>query len=94
VAFQREGAQGGHADADDAADNDGINDDTFVIQGNINRVLEAGQLNQNNGEQVGREEGNQEVLAGEQRRPQEVDGVEDGGGDQGRPAGGGRDAQG
>jgi hypothetical protein len=37
-----------------------INDDTFVIRGNGNRVLDAGQLDPDHGEQVG---GDQEVLA-------------------------------
>jgi hypothetical protein len=30
------------ADQDEAAGNEGINDDTFVIRGNGNRVLDAG----------------------------------------------------
>jgi hypothetical protein len=48
----QEGWQVG-ADQDEAAGNEGINDDTFVIRGNENRVLDAGQLDPNNGEQVG-----------------------------------------
>jgi hypothetical protein len=52
------------ADPDDAAGNDDINDNTYVIQGNGNSVLDVGQLDPapDNAEQVG---GNQEVLAGE-----------------------------
>jgi hypothetical protein len=56
----------------------------------VNRVLDAGQRDHDNGEQVG---GNQEVLAGEQRRLQEADKVEDNGGDQGELARGEQDAQ-
>jgi hypothetical protein len=79
------------ADLDEAADNDDINDNTFVIQGNGNRVLDAGQLDPDNGEHVG---GNQEVLAGEQQRLQEADKGEDDGGAQGGLARGEQDAQG
>jgi hypothetical protein len=50
------------ADLDDAAGNDDVNDNTFVTGGNGNMVLDAGQLDPGNGEQVG---GDQEVLAGE-----------------------------
>jgi hypothetical protein len=56
----QEGWQVG-ADQDEAAGNEEINDDMFVIRGNGNRVLDAGQLDPNNGEQVGRD---QEVLVG------------------------------
>jgi hypothetical protein len=68
------------ADLDDTAGNEEINDNTFVIRGNENRVLDAGQLDPDNGEQVG---GDQEVFAGEQRRTREADEGEDNGGDQG-----------
>jgi hypothetical protein len=37
------------ADLDDAAGNVEINDDTFVIRGNGNRVLDAVQLDPDNG---------------------------------------------
>jgi hypothetical protein len=79
------------ADLDEAAGNEGINDDTFVIRGNGNRVLDAGQLDPNNGEQV---EGDQEVLAGQQRRTREADEGADDDGNQGGLAGGEQDAQG
>jgi hypothetical protein len=69
---QVEGEEGWQVDADldDAAGNVEINDDTFVIRGNGNRVLDAGQLYPDNGEQVG---GDQEVLAGQRRRTREAD---------------------
>jgi hypothetical protein len=79
------------ADLDDAAGNVEINDDTFVIRSNGNRVLDAGQLDPNNGEQVG---GDQEVLAGQRRRTREADKGEDDGGNQGGLARGEQDAQG
>jgi hypothetical protein len=41
------------ADQDEAAGYEGIDGDTFVVRGNGNRVLDAGQLDPNNGEQVG-----------------------------------------
>jgi hypothetical protein len=79
------------ADQDEAAGYKGIDGDTYVVRGNGNRVLEAGQLDPNNGEQAG---GDQEVLAEYHRRIREADeGVEDGG-DQGELAGGDQDAQG
>jgi hypothetical protein len=58
---QVEGEEGWQVDADldDAAGNDEVNDNTFVIRGNGNRVLDAGQLDHDNGEQV---KGDQEVL--------------------------------
>jgi hypothetical protein len=79
------------ADQDEAAGYDGIDGDTYVVIGNGNRVLDAGQLDPNNGEQVG---GDQEELAEYHRRIREADeGVEDGG-DQGKLAGGDQGAQG
>jgi hypothetical protein len=68
-----------------------INDDTFVIRGNGNRVLDAGQLDPDNGEQEG---GDQEVLAGQCRMTREADEREDDGGNQGGLARGEQDAQG
>jgi hypothetical protein len=90
---QGEGEEGWQVDADldDAAGNVEINDDKFVIRGNGNRVLDAGQLDPDNGEQVG---GDQEVLAGQRRRTREADEGEDDSGDQGRLARGEQDAQG
>jgi hypothetical protein len=84
---QGENQEGWHVDADqnEAAGNEGINDDTFVIRGNGNRVLDAGHLDPNNGEQV---VGDQEVLAEHRRRTREADeGTEDDGDHRG-PAGG------
>jgi hypothetical protein len=79
------------ADQDEAAGYEGVDGDTFVVRGNGNRVLDAGQLDPNNGEQVG---GDQEVLAEHHRRIREADeGTEDGG-DQGELAGGDQGAQG
>jgi hypothetical protein len=49
------------ADLDDAAGNDEVNDTTFVIRDNGNRVLDAGQLDSDNGEQ---EEGIRRYLQG------------------------------
>jgi hypothetical protein len=86
----QEGWQVG-ADQDEAAGNEGINDDTFLIRGNGNRVLDAGQLDPNNGEQVG---GDQEVLAGQRGKTREADEGVDDDGDQGGLAGGEQDAQG
>jgi hypothetical protein len=90
---QGEGEEGWQVDADldDAAGNVGINDDTFVIRGNGNRVLDAGQLDPDNGEQVG---GDQEVLAGQPRRTREADKGADNGGNQVGLARGEQDAQG
>jgi hypothetical protein len=68
-----------------------IDGDTYIVRGNGNRVLDAGQLDPNNGEQVG---GDQEELPEFHRRIREVDeGVEDGG-DRGELAGGEHGAQG
>jgi hypothetical protein len=78
-------------DLDGAAGNEGINDDTFIIRGNGNRVLDAGQLDPDNGEQVG---GDQEVLAGQRQRSREADEGADDDGDQGGLARGEQDAQG
>jgi hypothetical protein len=79
------------ADQDEAAGYEGIEGDTYVVRGNRNRVLDAGQIDPNNGEQVG---GDQEALAENHRRIREADdGVEDGG-DQGELAGGDQGAQG
>jgi hypothetical protein len=79
------------ADQDEAAGYEGIDGDTFVVRGNGNRVLDAGQPDPNNGEQVG---GDQEVLAEHHRRIREADeGAEDGG-DLGELAGGDQGAQG
>jgi hypothetical protein len=76
---------------DEADGNEGVNDDMFVVRGNENRVLDANQLNPNDGEQVG---GDQEELAEYHRRIREADeGVEDGG-DHGGLAGGDQGAQG
>jgi hypothetical protein len=58
------------ADQDEAAGYEGIDGDTFVARGNGNRSLDAGQLDPNNGEQVG---GDQEVLAEHHRRIREAD---------------------
>jgi hypothetical protein len=79
------------ADLDGAAGNEGINDDTFVIRGYGNRVLDTGQLDPDNGEQVG---GDQEVLAGQRWRTREADEGADDDGDQGGLARGEQDAQG
>jgi hypothetical protein len=65
--------------------------DTFVVRVNGNRVLDAGQLDPNNGEQVG---GDQEVLAEHRRRIREADEGKEDGGDQGELAGGDQGAQG
>jgi hypothetical protein len=63
----------------------------YVVRGNDNRVLDAGQLDPNNGEQVG---GDQEELAEYHWRIREADeGVEDGG-DRGKLTGEDQDAQG
>jgi hypothetical protein len=79
------------ADQDEAAGYEGIDGDTYVVRGNGNRVLDAGQLDPNNGEQVGVD---QEELAEYHRRIRKADeGVEDGG-DQGKLAGGDQGAQG
>jgi hypothetical protein len=90
---QGEGEEGWQvgADLDYAAGNVEINDDTFIIRGNGNRVLDAGQLDPDNGEQV---EGDQEVLVGQRQRTREADEGEDDGGDQGGLARGEQDAQG
>jgi hypothetical protein len=78
-------------DQDETAGYEGIDGDTFVIRGNGSRVLDAGQLDANNAEQVG---GDQEVLAKRHWRIREAEeGTEDGG-DQGGPAGGDQGAQG
>jgi hypothetical protein len=75
----------------EAEGNDGPNDDTYVIRGNENRVLDASQLNPHDGEQVG---GDQEGLAEYHRGIREAEeGVEDGG-DHGGLAEGDQDAQG
>jgi hypothetical protein len=59
---QGENQEGWQVDTgqDKAAGYEGIDGDTFVVRGNGNRVLDAGQLDPNNREQVG---GDQEVLA-------------------------------
>jgi hypothetical protein len=89
---QGENQEGWQADVgqDEAAGYEGIDGDTYVVRGNGNRVLDAGQLDPNNGEQVG---GDQEELAEYHRRIREADeGVEDGG-DRGGLAGGDQGAQ-
>jgi hypothetical protein len=89
---QGENQEGWQADVgqDEAAGYEGIDGDTCVVRGNGNRVLDAGQLDPNNGEQVG---GDQEELAEYHRRIREADeGVEDGG-DRGELAGGDQGAQ-
>jgi hypothetical protein len=79
------------ADQDEAAGYEGIEGDTYVVRGNGNRVLDAGQIVPYNGEQVG---GDQEELAEYHRRIREAEeGVEDGG-DPGELAGGDQGAQG
>jgi hypothetical protein len=40
------------ADQDEVAGYEGIDGDTYVVRGNGNRVLDTGQLDTNNGEQV------------------------------------------
>jgi hypothetical protein len=90
---QGENQEGGQVDAghDEAAGYEGIDGDTYVVRGNDNRVLDAGQLDPNNGEQVG---GDQEELAEYHWRIREADeGVEDVG-DRGELAGEDQDAQG
>jgi hypothetical protein len=84
---QGENQEGWQVDAgqDEAAGYEGIDGDTFVVRGNGNRVLEAGQLDPNNGEQVG---GDQEVLAERHRRIREAEEVAEDGHDQGELAGG------
>jgi hypothetical protein len=64
---QGEDQEGWQVDAgqDEAAGYEGIDRDTHVVRGNGNRVLDARQLDPNNGEQVG---GDQEVLAEHHRR--------------------------
>jgi hypothetical protein len=62
-----------------------------VIRGNENRVLDANQLNPNDGEQVG---GDQEGLAEYHRRIREADKGVEGGGDHGGLAEEDQDAQG
>jgi hypothetical protein len=79
------------ADQDEAAGYEGVDGDTYIVGGNGNRVLDAGQLDPYNGEQVG---GDQEVLAEHHQRIREAgEGTEDGG-DQGELAGGDQGAQG
>jgi hypothetical protein len=79
------------ADQDEAAGYEGIEGDTYIVRGNGSRVLDAKQIDPNNGEQVG---GDQEELAEYHRRIREAnEGVEDGG-DQGELAGGDQGAQG
>jgi hypothetical protein len=93
TASQGENQEGWQVDADqdEAAGYEGIDGDTYVVRGNGNRVLDAGQLDPNNGEQVG---GDQEELAEYHRRIREADeGVEDGG-HHGELAGGDQGAQG
>jgi hypothetical protein len=75
----------------EAEGNDGPNDDTYVVRGNENRVLDANQPNPNDGEQVG---GDQEGLAEYHRRIREADGGVEDGSDHGGLAEGDHDAQG
>jgi hypothetical protein len=85
--------EGWQVDADqyEAAGYEGIDGDTYVVRGNGNRILDAGQLDPNNGEQVG---GDQEELAEDHRRISKAEeGVEDGG-DRGELPGGDQGAQG
>jgi hypothetical protein len=73
---------------DEAEGNDGPNDDTYEIRGNDNRVLDANQLNPNDGEHVGRD---QEELAEYHRRIREADEGAEGDGGHGGLAEGDRD---
>jgi hypothetical protein len=57
------------ADQDEAAGYKGVDGDMYIVRGNGNRVLDAGQLDPNNGEQVG---GDQKVLAEHHRRIREA----------------------
>jgi hypothetical protein len=68
---QGEDQEGWQVDAgqDEAASYEGIDGDTYVVRGNGNRVLDAGQLDPNNGDPVG---GDQEVLAEHHRRIREA----------------------